>query len=226
MPKQDKLDVEFVKKGIKVGASTYRKKVTPPDPTSLLQLSCKELDDILKTQTMKGPEVRVKGNVFIPYAIDTGDYQKIRDAYLKIRLLHPPARHIMCAYILPGPETERHHLNDSCDDGEAGAGAYLLKVMEESGISHKAFFIVRYCGNEKLGGDRLRKYADAADGLLTQKPLNKIINMKQRFQRGLDTQPKQSSRGYKYREPENHDGNTAKNKKSPQWSRRAANKNT
>ena len=58
--------------------------------------------------------------------------------------------HIVCAYNLPGPPDELHHLQDPCDDDETGAGSALLNAMVESDICCKAFFIVRYCGDIKL----------------------------------------------------------------------------
>ena len=176
--KQEKLTTEYTKEGLRIGTSCYRKKVVPPDPTDLLNYSSEELDDLLKIQTMKGDEVRSKGSIYIPYAIDVADYQKIRDVYMKIRLLHAQATHIVCAFVLLGPEQEKHHLHDGCDDGESGAGAALLREMENSNITNKAFFIVRYCGDQKLGPARLKTYIEAAAALLKQKPMNKILQKK------------------------------------------------
>ena len=179
--KEQSRDTSYKKGGLYIGNSNYRKKILPPDPTQLLTFTSDELDEILAKSTMKGPELRIKGSVFVPYAIDVADYKTVIDVYMKIRLLHAPARHIVCAHILPGPEQEAHHLRDSCDDGENGAGAMLLKAMEQSDISHKAFFIVRYCGDEKLGSDRMSKYVEAAENLLKLKPMNKLLNKKQQF---------------------------------------------
>ena len=107
---------------------------------------------------------------------------------MKIRLLHAPARHIVCAYSLPGKPEESHHLKDSCDDDENGAGSTLLRAMTESEIDCKAFFIVRYCGEAKLGADRLGMYVKAAERLLKQKPKNKILDKNQCFiERQVDT---------------------------------------
>ena len=153
--KQENLEATFVKEGIKVGQSVYKKKISPPQPIELLNYTGAEMDKILKLPSMKGPEIRTKGSVYIPYAIDVNDYQKVRDVYMKIRILHAQARHIVCAFSLPGTPEQHHHLHDSCDDGKFGAGSLLLSEMEKANIYCKAFYIVRYTGTEKLGRDRL-----------------------------------------------------------------------
>ena len=167
----------------------------PPIIITFQTLHDKEAVFEKKAKLKDGPEVRSNGSIYVPYAIDTSDYQNIRKAYMKIRLLHAPARHIVCAYSLPGDPLQGHHLHDSCDDGEFGAGPILLKAMRDSNIVCKAFFIVRYCGNQKLGTDRFRHYIEAAKGLIKQKPVNKILEKSQQF-----IEQPQPSRKYKYSE--------------------------
>ena len=89
--KSEKLSTEYTAKGLKIGESIYKKKVNAPDPVELLSYTTQELDAILKTFTMKGAEYRSKDSVFIPYAIDVKDFESIRAAYMKLRLLHARA---------------------------------------------------------------------------------------------------------------------------------------
>ena len=177
----NKVETEFVKGGLKVGSTTYKRKINPPNPTDLLNYSVRELDDILKVPTVKGPEVRKKDSVFTAYSICTDRIQQVRDAYFKIRLLHPAARHIICAYNLPCAPKEQHLFKDACDDGEAGAGANLLHHMKHSNIHTLAYFVVRYCGEEKLGETRFDCYLRAAKALQAQKPVNTITQQIQQF---------------------------------------------
>ena len=173
---------EFVKGKIHIESRPYVKKVVPPTPSSLLEYTAKELDGIMKLPTMKGTEVHVKGNRCLAYAIDTDKYETIRQAYQKIRLMHARARHVICAFNLKGPDKEIHHLRDSCDDGENGAGSLLLKALVESRITNRAYFVVRYCSQEKLGENRLSLYIDAAKSLQDLKPYNELLKEDQHFE--------------------------------------------
>ena len=118
-----------------MGGETYRKKITPPDSTELLTLTVEELDELMTIKTIKGPSVWSKDSHFIAYSLDAKDLQTIRQAYLKIRLIHIKARHIICAYLLPGADAQKHVNGDYCDDQETGAGAQILEIMEKNNVS-------------------------------------------------------------------------------------------
>ena len=132
----------------------------------------------MQIKTTKGPSITEQDSVFVPYAIDVSDHVLIRQAYHKIRLLNAKARHVICAYFLPG-EHEKYYNRDYVDDGEHGAGRQLLKRMEDSGISNKAVFVVRVCGKEKLGATRFAGYINAAQKLLEKHPYNTITKQRQ-----------------------------------------------
>ena len=54
------------------------------------------------------------------------------------------------------------------DDGEAGAGAVILKKLEGAGLKGHVVIVTRWFGGTKLGGDRFRRVADAVDHYLAQ----------------------------------------------------------
>ena len=91
------------------------------------EIEPEELDDVLKTKTAKGPQIKEKDSIFVGYTVDAKDFRIIRQAYLKIRLLNARARHVVCAYNLPGAET--FHMQDYADDDENGAGRVLLQFL-------------------------------------------------------------------------------------------------
>ena len=155
----DKMKCEYTKKGFLVGSSVYKKKVQVPTSTELLELTPDDYDELMKMKLSKGPQMEVKGNIFIAYGLDCTDFRGIRDAYLKLKIMHTKARHIICAYNLPG--VERHLLSDYVDDDDPGAARILLLEMLRSEIINKAIFVVRFCG-EKLHGDRISSYLNAA----------------------------------------------------------------
>ena len=51
--------------------------------------------------------------------------------------------------------------------------------MQRSQISHKALFIVRYCGKSKLNEERYPCYQRAAAALIAQKPINGVTRKRQ-----------------------------------------------
>jgi len=55
------------------------------------------------------------------------------------------------------------------DDGEAGAGAVILKKLEGAGLERHVVVVTRWFGGTKLGGDRFRRVADAVDHYLAHR---------------------------------------------------------
>ena len=175
------LPTEMTKKGLKIGKSIYKKKVNPPSPTDILDMTPEELEAVLQIKTTKGPQLQELDSVFIPYSMDVKDHVTIRQAYHKVRLLNARARHVVCAYYLPG-EHEKHYNRDYADDGEHGAGRAMLNAMVKACMTNKAFFVVRMCGQEKLGGSRLTSYVQAIKNHIQQHPMNSLLKQHQNFE--------------------------------------------
>ncbi|MDO5613734.1 MAG: YigZ family protein [Paracoccus sp. (in: a-proteobacteria)] len=47
------------------------------------------------------------------------------------------------------------------DDGEAGAGALILQMLDRAGVADHIVIVTRWYGGKHLGGDRFRHVADA-----------------------------------------------------------------
>lgn len=47
------------------------------------------------------------------------------------------------------------------DDGEAGAGALMLQMIERAGLHDHVVIVTRWYGGRQLGGDRFRHVAEA-----------------------------------------------------------------
>lgn len=52
------------------------------------------------------------------------------------------------------------------DDGEAGAGAALLRMLERAGLQDHVIVVTRWYGGVHLGGDRFRHVTTAARAYL------------------------------------------------------------
>lgn len=52
------------------------------------------------------------------------------------------------------------------DDGEAGAGLVILRMLERDGLYDHVIVVTRWYGGKKLGGDRFRRVADCVRAYL------------------------------------------------------------
>ena len=188
-PKQDSTNkVEYTKQGLKIGPTIYKKRISPPSHTDLLKYKSAEIKEIMDIPVIKGTPVIRDGHVFTPYAVDAQDCAKITNTYLKVRLTNARARHVVCAYVIPGEP--RFLCEDSCDDDDYGAGKVILQAMQEAGITYKAIFVVRNCTKQKLGGERFECYTKAAQNVINEHPYNKILKKNQNI--NLDTVKRKS----------------------------------
>ena len=97
----NKVDMSWVKSGLQIKNRKYRKKIQPPNASSVLSMTPKAIDLILEMDTVCSEEMEEQGSVFIGYAVAVNTYEAITKAYLKLRLIYPDASHITCAYFLP-----------------------------------------------------------------------------------------------------------------------------
>ena len=164
--------VAYTSSGLTIHGVPYRKKINPPTPRELLDLEPEELKEVLKTPTKRAEAVVKEGSRFIAYTAPVRNLQNIRQIYMKLKLVQPNARHIVCSYILKegGPV---HATHDFHDDGEPGSGRILLELMERNGFENCALFIVRKYGGFKLGAERYNCYLQAA---------RRVLDIEQDFQ--------------------------------------------
>ncbi len=47
------------------------------------------------------------------------------------------------------------------DDGEAGAGMVIVRMLEREGLKNHVVIVTRWFGGKQLGGDRFRRVGDA-----------------------------------------------------------------
>lgn len=54
------------------------------------------------------------------------------------------------------------------DDGEAGAGMVIVRMLERAGLSNHVIIVTRWFGGIHLGGDRFRRVQDCVTHYLSQ----------------------------------------------------------
>ena len=159
-----------------VGQRQYVPQVTAPDATKVLRMPMLKLNMLLAIDVKQAKPIKVSDNIFTGYSLCVNDYQTIQDAYMKIRLNHAEARHIVCAWSIPG--LPQYEANDYCDDDDHGAGKPVLELMEQNQITNRAIFIVRNVGS-KLNADRVPAYIETAKHVIATFPENTMTKQKQ-----------------------------------------------
>ena len=180
----DREDISVQKGKMFIGDKEYQPRVQPPDPTSVLKLPLQKLNEIMMMEVERGRPIQTKGNTFIPYVACVDSTDQVQDLYMKIRLSHAEARHIICAYSVPGAEVLE--CSDHCDDEDHGVSKAVLDILLENNISHRAVFIVRNVG-DKLHDERISTYAAAAKAILSTHTWNSKTQSDQKIQHS-DTQ--------------------------------------
>ena len=162
----------------------YLKSIHEPQPDEILDLSPDQYDNVLKFPLSKKAVLMEKSSEFHSYTTAVNSIEEIQKGYLKTRLLHTKARHVICAYHIDNGEIEEM---DGCDDQEPGAARNVLQMMRQQGIKARAFYIARYCGKEKLGSKRFECYVEAAKMALIHQPKNTVLGVEQSFNKQMET---------------------------------------
>ena len=131
----------------------------------------------LKVKTTPGNVILKEKCQFHGFSVIAGKIDNIRDAYMKLKHQFGHARHIVCAYRLPGKNFAA--MSDFVDDGEHGMGQTLLKMLCDAQIFNRAVFVIRYYGGEHLGPSRYQAYLDAAQSAIIHDPYNHICKINQ-----------------------------------------------
>ena len=152
------IEISYTKAGLTIQGQPYRKLVKAPTPSEMINMSVSELDLILHIDTKRGPAIKKDGSVFYAYMAPAKTHQDARNIYKKLKLVQPNARHIPCAYSIPGSAP---NANDCWDDGEPGSGRVILNIIENKGLTECAIFVVRIYGGIKMGGTRFACYEQA-----------------------------------------------------------------
>ena len=85
-------------------------------------------------------------------------------AKLKRKKKYAKATHNTWGVIQPGGEMVKN------DDGEAGAGMVILRMLEREGIEGRVVIVTRWYGGTHLGGDRFRHVQTCVRAALDAQP--------------------------------------------------------
>ena len=172
-----KVDMNLTRTGLQIQGEPYTKKVEPPLPTKVLLYDEAQLNKICSMKIRSGEVLREKENEFQAFALPTNNTKEIDDFYMKLRLLFPQAKNIVCAFDVPG--IPRVLNQDYCDDKLVGAGNFLLNLLKNNRLSHLAIFVVRIQNGSNSGRVRFDMIKKVVQSALKRYPDNKFTGTKQ-----------------------------------------------
>ena len=118
----------------------YQKKITVPTPRQLLNIQEDKLNKLFEMELIQGDEILCESNAIQGFVIQCNNLQTVQDAYIKMKLIHSAASHIVCVYRVPG--IKKYECEDYCDDGDITMGRYVLQWMVKNKIDDCAIFLV------------------------------------------------------------------------------------
>ena len=195
-----KIDMELDRAGLKIQGVQYDQPVQPPPATKILRYKAEEVSEIFSIKTGAGESFRHNGSVFQGYVVPVNTVNMINKAYMKLRLIHPQAQHLMSAFSVPG--LPRCYNKGDCDDKEIGAGRMLQDMIRDSHLNNIALFVVRTQHGPKIGSVRFDMIQKAAISAVERNPDNSYMNIQMVLlprQLQKNTQPSLLNMGAKYR---------------------------
>ena len=172
----NKIPMQIGKSGLEVQGQKYEPMIKEPEPTDVLNYSEEQLDEVYKMDLKAGQKFEDQGSSFIAYVLPANSHIMITKAYLKLRLIHPKAKHILLGYTIPGMPRYSHE--EFCDDKEIGGGQFVLNIIKKHKFASVAIFVVRYQRGGKIGSLRYELMEKAVVSVIKLHPYNKFTNDK------------------------------------------------
>ena len=177
--KQKKLTAEHlelsVKKGhLLVNNEQFRPKIRKPDTHILLKLQPDEISALKECGKgiRMGREVVEGTSRFQGYVCDINNVTEVNKAYEFVQFANMGARHIICAFRLPGSNFIENQ--DYFDDDEHEGGKTLLDYMVYAKLVNRAIFVTRHYDGTHIGPQHFENIVKAAKLAVNQKPFNRV----------------------------------------------------
>ena len=172
----EKLVISVERSKLHVDGTEYQK-LAAPTGREILQPTTEELTHQLQVTLKKGEPKYVENQCFVGFTACVKSIGDVKAGYVRTCTLSAGARHVICAFSLPGRAF--HILRDSQDDSEHGLGAQLLNLLEFSNIENRAIYVARYYDGHHIGAKRYDAILDAARDVLLANSYNDILDKHQ-----------------------------------------------
>ena len=170
-------NITYTNPGLTVAGIPCRKKVVPPTPRELVNVPPEDLQRILKIPVARSDNVTEDGGVFTAYTAAVSTHKEVRDLYLKLKMVQPSAKHIVCSYWVDHPE--EYYALDYHDDGEHTVGRLLMDFLKENDLKNRVIFVARRYGGVKMGAARFNCYLKVAKQSIIKGQFNHVLQTEQ-----------------------------------------------
>ena len=194
------LEVKYTKNGLAIQGETYKKRVSEPTPKDIVDQDPADLKEILDMETKFSEPMEKEKSIFQGYIASVSSFVEIRKLYIKLRLLQPGARHIVCAYNIKNDSDPDYYTQNYCDDGEAGAGKIVLEVLKKYNLLNRVIFITRKYGGLRMGSERFECYSNMAKKVADEYTWNEVLKIQQNLQQD-ETNAQQQEQGLEKKRP-------------------------
>ena len=147
-----------------IQGETYKQKITPPTASQQVNITPEDLTRILAIKTKSSQPLVKDKSIFQAYTAEVRSFSEIHELYIKMKLIQPSARHIVCAFSIEGEQ--HYYTRDFHDDDEIGAGKNILALLTDSNLQNRVVFISRKYGGIKMSSDRFTCYQNVAREVL------------------------------------------------------------
>ena len=165
------VNMTFNRAKLYVEGERYQNSIKPPHSTAILASEDNEIEEICATEIPSGKPIETQGSVFKGYVLPAKTIQEINKAYMKLRLMFPHARHILCSYTIPG--LPRCLYEGYCEDKEIGSGRVMLDILKQSQLQCVAIFVVRIHNGPNIGAERFDLIEKVVINAIHTHPRNK-----------------------------------------------------
>ena len=138
----------------------------------------REIELALAEKCHQGEVINIGQNKLHGYFAQVTSYDQIERLYLKMKIMHSAAMHIVCSFRIPGEHT--FECEDYCDDNDYSCGRNLLQWMKNNQLSAAVLFVVRYA-KEKLSEKRFSAYIEAAISAMKKDPMYEHLDTENQF---------------------------------------------
>ena len=166
------LQMTVEKSKLKIEGKVFREAVQVTDCKSILCATQDTLKEWRKIPVHKGNPVVTEGQTFTGFTACIKNSSEVQKAYDYVKSQMPDARHVICAYRMPGRNF--HELQGYVDDDEWGAGAFVFRILEQADIQNRAIFVARQYDGTHIGKERFSAIEKAVKAVLTKTPYNKV----------------------------------------------------
>ena len=172
--KDNKAKVAVKGDHIVVNKEKIKDPVGTPSTQDILYMSDANKTAITNTPITTSQEVCEKGSRFWVLTTTVRNPEDARITYLKVRSMPQCATttHLISAYLFA------NGCHSWEDDGDFGLGRYLLKIMENKGLTNRIIFLSREFGGVHLGQRRFDIVRELVDEVLTKEEKRKNSNAK------------------------------------------------